>query len=103
MSKGLDLNPLLSGRGSPWVTALRWGPFNFSRCDVVGIMRAEYTKPRGPCHCAQSRFTGHSNVRRQSTQHLAVRIQYGHLTDAEFADRGLDRGQVAYDDPCERI
>src|SRR5712671_7403912 len=37
---GPDFTPLLSGRGSPWVTALRCGPLSFSRCDVVDMFGA---------------------------------------------------------------
>ena len=47
INSGPDLNPLLSGSGSPKVTAFRWGPFNFSRCDVVDMVRPEYTEAVG--------------------------------------------------------
>src|SRR5260370_18591457 len=97
ISRGPDLNPLLSGSGSPKVTAFRWGPFNFSRCDVVDMVRPEYTERSAACHCVRSRLL------KKLPQHGAVRIQYFHLTQAELAHGRLDRGQIAHDDPRERI
>src|SRR5882757_7654106 len=99
ISTGPDLNPLLSGSGSPKVTAFRWGPFNFSRCDVVGMVRPEYTKRPAACHGVQSRLS------KKLPEHDTVGIQYFHLTQAELAHGGLDRGHIPDDDPgkCIRV
>src|SRR5690349_23563 len=77
-SSGPDLNPWLSARGSPWVTALRCGPFNFSRCDVVGMVRPEYTEGRGQLSRRRGRPC------EQLPQYRAVGIQYPHLTETEL-------------------
>src|SRR5579859_4356606 len=77
ISRGPDLNPLLSGAGSPNVTALRWGPFNFSRCDVVGMADRIYGSP-------PATVTASSHACDELPQDMPVSVQYLHLTETEL-------------------
>src|ERR1700761_2397438 len=107
ISKGPHFTPLLSGSSSPKVTAFRCGPFNFSRCDVVGMCGRIYGRPPPP---VTARVTDSFNLARHwravyvlanLSKYGAVCVQHFDLSQTQLADGRLDGRQVTDDDPGE--